>query len=95
MMHTTTSMFRSPKKRHEIMRLVVQGYSNAEIAKELAIKVSLVKWHVTKLLKDNGVKQRAKLIALKNADAATIKALQLKISYLEKELQHYKTKDKE
>lgn len=94
-MHTTTSMFRSPKKRHEIMRLVVQGYSNAEIANELTIKVSLVKWHVTKLLKDNGVKQRAKLIALKNADAATIKALQLKISYLEKELQHYKTKDKE
>lgn len=47
----------------EILALVAQGLSNAEIASRLYLTESTVKWHVRKILRSLGVANRAQAVA--------------------------------
>ncbi|HEX6603192.1 MAG TPA: LuxR C-terminal-related transcriptional regulator, partial [Solirubrobacterales bacterium] len=47
----------------EILTLVAEGLSNAEIASRLYLTESTVKWHVRKILKALGVANRAQAVA--------------------------------
>lgn len=47
----------------EILALVAEGLSNAEIASRLYLGESTVKWHVRKILKALGVSNRAQAVA--------------------------------
>lgn len=47
----------------EILALIAEGLSNAEIASRLYLTESTVKWHVRKLLKALGVANRAQAVA--------------------------------
>jgi DNA-binding NarL/FixJ family response regulator len=47
----------------EILALVADGLSNAEIASRLYLGESTVKWHVRKILKALGVSNRAQAVA--------------------------------
>src|SRR6185295_4337452 len=47
----------------EILALVAQGFSNAEIASRLYLTESTVKWHVRKILRALGVANRAQAVA--------------------------------
>jgi DNA-binding NarL/FixJ family response regulator len=51
------------KREWEIYRLVMVGKNNGEIAQELVISVSTVKYHVSNILSKLGVKNRAEAIA--------------------------------
>jgi DNA-binding CsgD family transcriptional regulator len=48
-------------KEIEILRLLVQGASNAEISEELDISIHTVKTHIKHLLLKTGYKSRTKL----------------------------------
>jgi DNA-binding NarL/FixJ family response regulator len=52
------------EQMQRVLRLVAQGYSNAEVARELCVEVSTAKSHVSRLLTRFGVRDRAGLIAL-------------------------------
>jgi len=47
----------------EVYRLVVAGKGNSEIAKELMVSVSTIKYHVSNILSKLGVKNRSEAIA--------------------------------
>jgi LuxR family transcriptional regulator, maltose regulon positive regulatory protein len=47
----------------EVLRLIVAGYSNAEIARQLVVAVSTVKSHVNAIYAKLGVERRAQAIA--------------------------------
>jgi DNA-binding NarL/FixJ family response regulator len=47
----------------EILGLVAEGLSNAEIASRLYLGESTVKWHIRKILKALGVANRAQAVA--------------------------------
>lgn len=49
-------------KQAKVRSLVLKGLSNSEIASLLKIKISTVKWHVSKILKANNTGSRTKLI---------------------------------
>ena len=51
------------RREWEIFHLVMIGKSNSEIAGELVISVSTVKYHVSNILSKLGVKNRAEAIA--------------------------------
>lgn len=53
----------------EIVRLVRKGYSNKEIAQELGIAVTTVKWNMTNILAKFEVQSSKQLIALLAAQA--------------------------
>lgn len=46
----------------DVLRLMVRGYSDADIAKELVISTSTVRYHITQLLQKSGYDNRVKLI---------------------------------
>jgi DNA-binding NarL/FixJ family response regulator len=48
----------------DVLRLITQGYSNAEIGKELFISDTTVKTHVTRVLQKLEVRDRAQAIVL-------------------------------
>ena len=48
----------------EIVRLIRKGYSNKEIAQELGIAVTTVKWNMTNILGKFGVQSSRQLLAL-------------------------------
>jgi DNA-binding NarL/FixJ family response regulator len=52
------------EQMQRVLRLVAQGYSNAEIARELCVEVSTAKSHVSRLLTRFSVRDRAGLIVL-------------------------------
>ncbi|NJO65129.1 MAG: hypothetical protein HC836_45585 [Richelia sp. RM2_1_2] len=74
------------KNRNRITKLIIEGHSNAVIASKLNVMESLVKYHVTKILKANNVSSRAQLIA-KNSESYNLKLMRDKISNLTKELE--------
>jgi PAS domain S-box-containing protein len=51
------------RRQIEILSLVAEGLSNAEIASRLYLTESTVKWHVRKILKALGVANRAQAVA--------------------------------
>ncbi len=53
----------------EIVRLIRKGYSNKEIAQELGIAVTTVKWNMTNILGKFEVQSSKQLIALLAAQA--------------------------
>lgn len=60
----------SPREQ-DIVRLIIQGYSNMQIAENLSITVSTVKKHITRVYQKMELKSRYELIALfKNIDVA-------------------------
>jgi DNA-binding CsgD family transcriptional regulator len=54
----------------EIVRLIRKGYSNKEIAQELGIAVTTVKWNMTNILAKFEVQSSKQLIALLATQAA-------------------------
>ncbi len=52
------------RREIEIVQLLRRGYSNKEIAKELGISVTTVKWNITNILGKFGVETSKQLIAL-------------------------------
>jgi DNA-binding NarL/FixJ family response regulator len=53
----------SPRK-HEVLRLVAEGHSNKQIAKELIIAASTAKYYVTGVFNKLGVDSRAQAVAV-------------------------------
>jgi DNA-binding NarL/FixJ family response regulator len=51
------------RRQLEILELVADGLSNAEIATRLYLTESTVKWHVRKILRALGVANRAQAVA--------------------------------
>lgn len=58
---TTTEL--SPRES-AIVRLIGQGLTNAEIARELAVSVHTVKFHVSQLLQEHQFRRRSELVKL-------------------------------
>jgi LuxR family maltose regulon positive regulatory protein len=50
-------------REKEILRLLVAGYSNSEIATELVVSLNTVKWHILHLYQKLGVKNRVQAVA--------------------------------
>ncbi|HZY45997.1 MAG TPA: helix-turn-helix transcriptional regulator [Anaerolineae bacterium] len=60
----------TPREK-EVVQLIRQGYSNKQVANELGISVSTVKWNMTNILAKFEVESSKQLIALlsnQNAD---------------------------
>ncbi len=55
---TDTGMGRLSARQREVLRLVVAGYSNAQIADELVISVNTVKFHVRSIFRELGIRSR-------------------------------------
>lgn len=51
-------------RESEVLQLVLSGYTNKDIAQQLGISDYTARDHVSALLKKNGVKNRAQLLAL-------------------------------
>ena len=49
-------------REHEVMRLIVEGKSNQEIANKLFVTVATVRWHIRQLYKKLGVRSRVQAI---------------------------------
>jgi DNA-binding CsgD family transcriptional regulator len=58
----------TPRQR-EVLRLVVRGHTNGEIAERLGISLQGAKWHVRELLTKFGVESREELIEARRATA--------------------------
>jgi two-component system response regulator DevR len=55
---TDAGMGRLSARQREVLRLVVAGYSNAQIAAELVISVNTVKFHVRSIFRELGIRSR-------------------------------------
>ncbi|MDR3563584.1 MAG: response regulator transcription factor [Negativicutes bacterium] len=62
--HNALSGFGLSKKEHEILGLIIHGYSNGEIAQRLGITVGTVKSHIIHIFDKTNARSRTKLIAL-------------------------------
>ncbi|MEJ2302091.1 MAG: protein kinase [Anaerolineales bacterium] len=50
------------RREHEILHLIVEGYSNKQIAQTLFIELTTVKWHITQLYRKLRVRSRVQAI---------------------------------
>jgi DNA-binding NarL/FixJ family response regulator len=55
---TDGGLARLSARQREVLRLVVAGYSNAQIAEELVISVNTVKFHVRSIFREAGIRSR-------------------------------------
>jgi DNA-binding NarL/FixJ family response regulator len=55
---TDSPLGRLSARQREVLRLVVAGYSNAQIADELVISVNTVKFHVRAIFREAGIRSR-------------------------------------
>jgi DNA-binding NarL/FixJ family response regulator len=55
---TESPLGRLSARQREVLRLVVAGYSNAQIADELVISVNTVKFHVRSIFREAGIRSR-------------------------------------
>lgn len=51
-------------REHEVLELMVEGLSNAEIAAELVLSTATVKFHVSNILSKLGVRSRTEAVAM-------------------------------
>lgn len=51
-------------REQDVLRLMVQGMSNAEIAEDLIVSISTVKFHVSNILSKLGVSSRTEAVAV-------------------------------
>jgi DNA-binding CsgD family transcriptional regulator len=59
-------------RQAEVLRLVAQGLSNAEIARRLGLSLEGVKTHVSHLLLLTGCSRRVQLVVLVHRSAAVL-----------------------
>lgn len=62
--HTRKRANRTTPREGEVLRLVLLGYTNKDIAQQLGISGYTARDHVSALLKKSEVKNRAQLMAL-------------------------------
>ncbi len=62
--HKRKRLNRVTPREHEVLQLVLLGYTNKDIAQQLGISDYTARDHVSALLKKNEVKNRAQLLAL-------------------------------
>jgi DNA-binding NarL/FixJ family response regulator len=60
-LRTFTGSHGFTERERDVVTLVASGYSNADIARELAITLATVKTHVHKVLEKVGAKSRTEL----------------------------------
>jgi serine/threonine protein kinase/WD40 repeat protein/energy-coupling factor transporter ATP-binding protein EcfA2 len=60
--HEATIIEQLTMREQEILALIANGKSNAEIAGQLVVTMSTVKWHITQLYKKLGVRSRVQAI---------------------------------
>lgn len=58
------SMQQPSSRELEVLKLIVEGYSNREIAQELNLSHNTIKTHVRSLLNKFGVNRRIQLVAI-------------------------------
>jgi DNA-binding CsgD family transcriptional regulator len=51
------------QKKQMVLKYIMKGLSNEEIAKEMEISSTSVKWHLTEIYKIQNVKSRAQLMS--------------------------------
>jgi two-component system nitrate/nitrite response regulator NarL len=56
--------FQFSKREEQILRVLIYGYSNKEIAKELDVSEQAVKYHMTRIFRKTGVSNRMELARL-------------------------------
>lgn len=52
------------EREHEVLKLMVEGLNNAEIAERLSVSVSTVKYHISNILSKFAVENRVAAVAL-------------------------------
>lgn len=52
------------EREHEVLKLMVNGFNNAEIAAQLVISLSTVKYHISNILMKLGVENRVSAVTL-------------------------------
>jgi DNA-binding NarL/FixJ family response regulator len=62
--HAAASQPELTPREHEVLKLIVRGYSNSEIAHEMGVVVDTVKSHVKNILMKLGVNSRSQAVAL-------------------------------
>lgn len=65
--HPICSKFQFTAKELEILKCLLQGYSNREIAQKLFISPSTVKFHLRKIYRKTGTENRFKLFTQFNS----------------------------
>ena len=65
----TATLDRLTRREQEIVRLVAEGVSNAEVAERLFVTVKTVEAHLTRIFRKVGVSSRAALVAAKAVNA--------------------------
>jgi DNA-binding NarL/FixJ family response regulator len=60
------------KKQSKIAELILNGFSNGEIAKNLGITEATVKGHLSRIFRETGVKSRSEYIVKKYREAIVV-----------------------
>jgi DNA-binding NarL/FixJ family response regulator len=71
---SSSGLGRLSARQREVLRLVVAGYSNAQIAEELVISVNTVKFHVRTIFREAGIRSRVDAARRFGALAAGVSA---------------------
>jgi DNA-binding CsgD family transcriptional regulator len=78
------------KNKEKVLEYALLGMSNQDIASKIGITVPGVKWHITQLLKQHGLKSRVQLVSAKSCEASSVKRMQSEIDRLNQEIVKYK-----
>lgn len=76
LLDTAAEIYGLTGREREVMKLVYDGLSNPDIAKDLSITLSTVKGHIHNIFEKMGVSNRIELIHCINAQTAPLKLTQ-------------------